>query len=679
MAAGYDDSEMLHLLNGTDFREELKTFTELKPVRLPFQEEFHSTTQDFYDDDHMHHYASQNSCNYDDQNQCEWLKDDSNSTGQEPIAEQIDLIDQSVSESQPICNQEFFSKLDDTLLNLPRELYIERLVELSNNCEETISMYRNILVKRARLSEKCPNGHLSSRRSTKLETSSKRYANDCYALQSFIDNEDPKVLSETIVKKRTTIKSEPSDSNTPVIGMSSMKIEIAELKAQVLELKGTINVMKSEQTNNKASISALEKCVRDLSSDLSMTKQLLEKHTESANKVQNSNPQTPSLFENLRRQKQNEAQQQLKTDISNKVSASSIDLNTKSNTETSQNHIQVLNGEVSTKNKATVQDKDNQTHIQNSRDTNTFTSENKINDSASTNSAVSDTKASSNKFDGNYVAALKSNLEQNGTENTSSRGTSNLSETRHIGNRDLYMYYNEDGLPRFGRSKQNVPVSDPVSGTNDDASPYEQIHQSAIDESESEYPYERIEVRTTNRYEQHNYKNRNENKVRMQQQRQTIKEYTNLRPSDNNNENISQKATKTNAKNLYTSNETPVFSHMDSEEPIFEGIVRRRTVRYYIGNIGQKSNRLGLIKFLNDYGIEPVGVRIIETYRGHLSAKITVFASDSSIVESCITWPKKMYCRRWQGVQQWNARSDYTSNNYYEDNYYHENETGGVD
>ena len=50
-----------------------------------------------------------------------------------------------------------------------------------------------------------------------------------------------------------------------------------------------------------------------------------------------------------------------------------------------------------------------------------------------------------------------------------------------------------------------------------------------------------------------------------------------------------------------------------AEEPRFEGIIRRKTIRYYIGNIGSKSNRTGLIQFLKEYGIEPVGVRIKES------------------------------------------------------------------
>ena len=158
--------------------------------------------------------------------------------------------EQTISESQPICNQEFFYKLDEIPVNLPGDLYVEQVVEKTNNCEETIAMYRSILAKKARMSEKCPNGPLYRRRTTNLETSSKRYANDCYALQSFIDNDDPKVLSEIIVKKRTIIKSEPAEQNTPVIRLSSLKIEIAELKSEILDLKSTVYAFKSEQTKD---------------------------------------------------------------------------------------------------------------------------------------------------------------------------------------------------------------------------------------------------------------------------------------------------------------------------------------------------------------------------------------------------------------------------------------------
>ena len=219
MASGYDESaQLFHMVNGTDIHDELKIFTELKPVRLPFQDDLYASLQESYDDYQVQNYGNVGSYNNELQDTSEWAKDDSNSKAQEFMAENIDPVVQNLFDSQPICNQGYFSKLDDALLNLPRELNIERLIEQANNCEETISMYRNILVNRARQSEKCPNGPLYTRRTTKLEISAKRYANDCYALQLFIDNDDPRVLTETIIKRRTTIKSEPIDPNTPNTG-----------------------------------------------------------------------------------------------------------------------------------------------------------------------------------------------------------------------------------------------------------------------------------------------------------------------------------------------------------------------------------------------------------------------------------------------------------------------------
>ena len=128
--------------------------------------------------------------------------------------------------------------------------------------------------------------------------------------------------------------------------------------------------------------------------------------------------------------------------------------------------------------------------------------------------------------------------------------------------------------------------------------------------------------------------------------------------------------------NTYDS-ETSHLSQTGCEEPVFESVVRRRTIRYYIGNIGLSSNRAGLLQFLKEHGVVPIGMRMIETHRGHLSAKITVNASDRYTVEYDIPWPKKMYCRRWLGKQQWSSRLDHTD--YYDENDYHRNENKEVD
>ena len=73
---------------------------------------------------------------------------------------------------------------------------------------------------------------------------------------------------------------------------------------------------------------------------------------------------------------------------------------------------------------------------------------------------------------------------------------------------------------------------------------------------------------------------------------------------------------------------------------MFESVNRRRTIRYYIGGISKDSNRAGLIDFLEYYGIKPAGVRMIETRRNSLSAKLTINSSDRHVIESEI-WPKE--------------------------------------
>lgn len=102
----------------------------------------------------------------------------------------------------------------------------------------------------------------------------------------------------------------------------------------------------------------------------------------------------------------------------------------------------------------------------------------------------------------------------------------------------------------------------------------------------------------------------------------------------------------------------PKFNPVEDEKPRFESVIRRRTIRYYVGGISLDSNRAGLIKFLDEHGVKAVGVRIIETRRNSLAAKITVYTADRHIIESDI-WPRKMYCRRWYGKEQWNAKFDY--------------------
>ena len=523
MANALEGPDLFNIVNGTDFHEEIKTFTELKPVRLPFQDDFLIASQESYCSD-LQNYAHYGGYNNELQQTFEWINDKSAIETQVFTAECVNPTDistfesqhmcnpaeQTISESQPICNQEFFCKLDEILVNLPRDLYVEQLVEQTNNCEETIAMYRSILAKKARMSEKCPNGPLYTRRTTKLETSSKRYANDCYALQSFIDNDDPKVLSEIIVKKRTIIKSEPAEQNTPVIGLSSLKIEIAELKSEILELKSTVYAFKSEQTKDKAKITALEKCVSELTEKIHTTNKQHPNQVELTKTVLNSNAKLPSLFENIRREKQIEENSKI-----NSSAKCNVPVTTKSQNKPdgAQQPNKTDNKDETTELKTIVcPDKKDQNFNPKNDNKKCSQSENDRDKSATNDFRSPASNASKSQFNGNYVEAVKSNMKHNNNNATESNATINQTDQKRVGNRDLYLYFTEEGLPRFGRpvlSSQTNSTDDDVHSTEKPMQPIESNYHS---------PPNRIPVLTTYRNENKNQTKTNQKKANNQHQ-----------------------------------------------------------------------------------------------------------------------------------------------------------------
>lgn len=93
-----------------------------------------------------------------------------------------------------------------------------------------------------------------------------------------------------------------------------------------------------------------------------------------------------------------------------------------------------------------------------------------------------------------------------------------------------------------------------------------------------------------------------------------------------------------------------------NEVPVFECVSSKRTRRYYIGGIARTSNRDGFLRFLEQRGIHPTGLRMINTNRGSLAAKVTVNQSDGYTMENKTFWPGKFYCRRWYSNNAWNEK-----------------------
>ena len=67
--------------------------------------------------------------------------------------------------------------------------------------------------------------------------------------------------------------------------------------------------------------------------------------------------------------------------------------------------------------------------------------------------------ASKSQLNGNYVEAVKSNLQHNNINGTESNATTKQTDQKRVGNRDLYLYFTEEGLPRFGRPVLTAKLS----------------------------------------------------------------------------------------------------------------------------------------------------------------------------------------------------------------------------
>ena len=102
------------------------------------------------------------------------------------------LVSSQLSTSNDeILQQTDIETLDASLQNLPKDMYVGKLLEMCLNNENMICWYRNVLCSRARLQTDCPKGNLINRKTTKSGSSAQKYARDCHTLNCL-----PKVMDQ---------------------------------------------------------------------------------------------------------------------------------------------------------------------------------------------------------------------------------------------------------------------------------------------------------------------------------------------------------------------------------------------------------------------------------------------------------------------------------------------------
>lgn len=99
-----------------------------------------------------------------------------------------------------------------------KKIYVNKSLELLDDDENKFMWYRNVLYSRAKTLPDCPPGRLISRRTTKSNNSTERYARDCHTLYMFTQGEKSGLnvifdKSKTIPVPSETSKHEPQKLN----------------------------------------------------------------------------------------------------------------------------------------------------------------------------------------------------------------------------------------------------------------------------------------------------------------------------------------------------------------------------------------------------------------------------------------------------------------------------------
>ena len=171
--------------------------------------------------------------------------------------------------SEVFPNQDFIATLDESLADLPKDIYIEKLIEMTNDSENIITWYRTFLAGRAKSIQGCPLGKLITRKSTNKSTSIQKYARDCYTLYMFINGDNTGI--EELFRKEEC-KSVSESSTLPSINMVELRAtlqsaleRISQLEQSELENKKSVKYLKTENDKLKQEVSDMRKQIEDLS------------------------------------------------------------------------------------------------------------------------------------------------------------------------------------------------------------------------------------------------------------------------------------------------------------------------------------------------------------------------------------------------------------------------------
>lgn len=506
-------------------------------------------------------------------------------------------------------------QLDMELSDLPKDMYIPRLLVLVNNCEETISGYRTELASRARGCQNPPTGVLRERRNSPKGSILEKYANDCFLLYQFIFG-NLSEIDDLFKRGNSSVRQVPStprrlatDDNYELM---SLKNTVATLQSDVLVLKKGANEMKerfeSFSFSMKSSVSSiqheLDSCCSILArkakgvppKDCKRLSDGIDVLSSCVSKLENSRIQLLSDVSNVNQ----------RSDDNSRNINKLLDGSTKI-----KNNEKLLKQDIDDKIESEMQKQIDQsnTSIQNESQKIMKTLDSKVKllkvDSYSTTNML---KATLDKFADNLTEKLENmnsnmlNFFEKILQSSQNQPSTNVTDGPNV----------KQTARKVGFSDKHSHVSDKTSACNSDVTGPHIPHSgtSLIDLTES-------------------------NNGELVCNSHSLISQESFPRHDSNNVNAKQR------------------------NNIFKGVIRKKAKSFIITGIDLESDEEGLEMFLEDIGITFKSAKFLYTRRtDSRAAQIVIDEDQAEIIEDPDIWPAGISCRPWLNRVDYRRRYD---------------------
>lgn len=515
-------------------------------------------------------------------------------------AEKYEPVSQDGQEynySQIPPNQEIYEQLDQALINQPRDIYIEKLIEQTQENEGYLECYRRLLYDRACTIEGFPRGRLISRRDTSKSKSTSKLASDCFIIQMFIagdHSEIDSIFSKSVVKT----ESEPSQAE-PILSYV-LSNDIASIKANIHSANSKIETLEKK-------VQKLESEVKDKDNTI---KKLKEKLDSTSLKASRLDDEQGTKFAQL------DAWRKSTNTILRSIDQFDNNVN-EHRLKTIESNINSLCGQVTTCNR-------------NIQKMSTSRENGHVNENIETVDLTTKQTAG-NKSDTNVQSKLK--VTQQSYKSLFPNNAKDLprSDQRSISE-------NDDHINSQSKEKRNTLYS------NNDQQKSNQPSVSEVDDHVNPQSTEKRDTSSNNDVR---------NDKPQLKSGQQVENTGSLQPQNNKQQSkTAQQNGFTGAQRSRINKPQFINSQQSGSQRsetggyVFVGAKRKKTTQFYIGNIDESSTYQGISDFLYENKFHPRTIRLFKTKSGVFAARVNIPCDEADYMYD-IEWPENIIVKKW--------------------------------